>query len=120
MDSRGKLQLAYNVLIKDFSDIIREIIVYKDRPVLEATFQNEIILHIRYNDYGEYTYCVIYSPNPDDQMRFDNYDDRWDVKTRPHHFHKRGMQSVIESPMDGDPNQDIPVLIKKIKKFLKK
>ena len=34
MDSRGKLQLAYNVLIKDFSDIIREIIVHKDRPVL--------------------------------------------------------------------------------------
>ncbi|MBA7527024.1 hypothetical protein ES705_19197 [subsurface metagenome] len=53
-------------------------------------------------------------------MRFDNYDDRWDVKTRPHHFHKRCMQSVIESPMDGDPNQDIPVLVKKIKEFLKK
>jgi len=57
MDSREKLQLAYNVLIKDFSDNIREIIVYKDRPVLKATFQNEIILYIRYNDYGEYTYC---------------------------------------------------------------
>ena len=55
MDSRGKLQLACNVLIKDFSDIIREIVVYKDCPVLKATFQNEIILHIRYNDYGEYT-----------------------------------------------------------------
>ena len=120
MDSREKLQLAYNVLIIDFSDNIREIIVYKDRPILKATFQNEIILYIRYNDYGEYTYCVIYSPNPDDQMRFDNYDDRWDVKTRPHHFHIRGMQSVIESPMDGDPNQDIRVLIKKIKEFLKK
>ncbi|MHA1490862.1 MAG: hypothetical protein ACTSRI_14605 [Promethearchaeota archaeon] len=22
---------------------------------------------------------MIYSPNPDDQMRFDNYDDRWDL-----------------------------------------
>ena len=120
MDSREKLLLAYNLLIKEFSDNIREIIVYKDRPVLKATFQNEIILHIRYNDYSEYTYCVIYSPNPDDQMRFDNYDDRWDVKTRPHHFHIRGMQSVRESPMDGDPNQDIPVLIKKIIKYLKK
>ena len=53
MDSREKLQLAYNVLIIDFSDYIREIIVYKDRPVLKATFQNEIILYIRYNDYGE-------------------------------------------------------------------
>jgi len=120
MDSREKLQLAYNVLIKEFSDIISEIIVYKDRPVLKAKFKNEIILHIRYNDYGEYTYFVTYSPNPDDQMRFDNYDDRWDVKTRPDHFHIRGMQSVKESPMEGDPNQDIPILIKKIIEYLKK
>ena len=28
MDSREKLQLAYNVLIIDFSDNVREIIVY--------------------------------------------------------------------------------------------
>ena len=73
MNSREKLQLAYNVLIKDFSDIIREIFVYKDRPVLKATFQNEIILYIRYTDYGEYTYCVIYSPNPDDKNYIKNY-----------------------------------------------
>jgi len=30
-------------------------------------------------------------------MRFDNYDDIWDVKTSPHHSHIRGMKKVIES-----------------------
>jgi len=114
MDCRKKLQLAYNILIKEYSDRIREITLYKDRAVLKAIFHNEINLHIRYNDYGEYTYCVIFSPNLDDQMRFDNYDNRWNVKTRPHHFHIRGLQSVKESPMKGEPRQDIPVLIKKI------
>ncbi len=120
MDSRVKLNLAFHILTNEFKDVLREIIVYKDRPVLKAIFQNEIILNVRYNDYGEYTYSVIYSPNPDDQMRFDNYDDRWNVKTRPHHFHIRGMQSVKESPMKGEPNQDIPILIRKIIEYLKK
>jgi len=82
--------------------------------VLRVIFHNEIYLFIRYNDYGEYSYSIIFSPNPDDQMRFDNYDDIWNVKSRPHHFHVRGMQSVIDSSMNGDPNHDIPILINKI------
>jgi hypothetical protein len=49
-------------------------------------------------------------------MRFDNYDDIWDVKTRPNHFHVRGMQSVIESPMRGMPDLDIPTLFKHFQK----
>jgi len=120
MDSRANLQLARNIIIKEYNTYIREIILDKDRPVLKAIFNIELILYIRYNDYGEYTYCVIYSPNPDDQMRFDNYDDMWDVKTRPHHFHIRGMQSVIDSPMKGDPNHDIPILLHEILKYIKK
>jgi len=120
MDSRVNLQLARNIIIKEYNTYIREIILDKDRPVLKAIFNIELILYIRFNDYGEYTYCVIYSPNPDDQMRFDNYDDMWDVKTRPHHFHIRGMQSVIDSPMKGDPNHDIPILLQEILKYIKK
>jgi hypothetical protein len=49
-------------------------------------------------------------------MRFDNYDDIWDVKTRPNHFHVRGMQSVIESPIRGMPDLDIPTLFKHFQK----
>ena len=120
MDSREYLQLAHNIIIKSYSDLIREIILDKDRPVLKIIFHSEIILYIRYNDYGEYTYCVIYSPNPDDQMRFDNYDDKWDVKSRPHHFYTRGMQSVKDSPMKGDPKHDIPILFNNILEYIKK
>jgi len=120
MDSRKSLELARNIIIKDYSTLIREIILDKDRPVLKALFYNEVSFYIRYNDYGEYSYCVIFSPNPDDQMRFDNYDDIWDLKTRPHHFHVRGMQSVVDSPMRGEPNHDIPILLKYVLESIKK
>jgi len=120
MDSRKNLELARNIITKKYSTLIREIILDKDRPVLRVIFHNEIYLYIRHNDYGEYSYCIIYSPNPDDQMRFDNYDDIWNVKTRPHHFHVRGMQSVIDSPMSGEPNHDIPILLKYILDSIKK
>ena len=65
-------------------------------------------------DLLENTYLIIYSPNPDDQMRFDNYDNVWPVKTRPHHLHIRGMQNVVESPMTGAPDNDIPIIFKYI------
>ncbi len=120
MDSRKNLELARNIIIKDYSTLIRKIILDKDRPVLKAVFNNEVNLYIRYNDYGEYSYSVIFSPNPDDQMRFDNYDDIWDVKTRPHHFHQRRMQSIVESPMMGEPKHDISILLKNILDSLKK
>ena len=99
MDSREGLEIARNIIIKEYSTLLREVILDKDRPVLKIVFHTEIYLYIRYNDYGEYSYCVIFSPNPNDQIRFDNFDDIWDVKTRPHHFHVRGMQSVVDSPM---------------------
>jgi len=53
-------------------------------------------------------------------MRLDNYDDRWEVKTRPHHFHIRGMQSVIKSPRIDEPRQDIGKIFKIIFKNLRK
>ncbi|MCJ7651843.1 MAG: hypothetical protein MUP85_24850 [Candidatus Lokiarchaeota archaeon] len=53
-------------------------------------------------------------------MRFDNYDDRWDVKTRPHHFHVRGLQYSLESPMLGDPSHHIPILLRMIQDYRRK
>lgn len=114
MDSRVYLQIAQNLIIKNYSAIIREIILENNRPVLKTVFYSGIVLYIRYNDFGEYTYLVIYSPNPDDQMRLDNYDNIWPVRTRPHHFHVRGMQSVVDSPMNGEPNRGVPLLFKNI------
>ena len=120
MDFRNNLESARNIIIKKYSSFISEIILDKDRPVLKVVFINEVNLYIRYNDYGEYSYSAIFSPVPDDQMRFDNYDNIWRVKSRPHHFHKRGMQSVVESPMIGEPNHDISILLKNILADLKK
>ena len=120
MDSRKNLELARNIIIKEYDTLVREILLEKDRPVLKIVFNIEVYLYIRCNDYGEYSYSAILSPIPDDQMRFDNYDDIWDVKTRPDHFHVRGMQSVSDSPMNGEPNHDIPILLKYILESIKK
>ena len=120
MDGRETLELARNLIIQNYSKLTREIILDKERPVLKIVFNFEVVLHIRYNDFGEYSYSVIFTPNPDDQMRFDNFDDRWDVNTRPHHFHIRGLKSTIESPMLGEPNHDIPIILKMIQDYSKK
>jgi len=120
MDSRKNLDLAQNLITQNYTHLIREVVLHKERPVLKVVFNFEVILYIRYNDFGEYSYSVIFSPNPDDQMRFDNYDDRWDVKTRPHHFHVRGLQYSLESPMLGDPSHDIPILLRMIQDYSRK
>jgi len=39
-----------------------------------------------------------------------NYDDRWDVSTRPHHFHPRKKKNAIQSKMTGIPEEDMPNL----------
>ena len=106
------LELARKLIIENYNEFIKDIILDKDRPVLKIVLYREINLYLRYNDYREYSYTIIFSPNPDDQMRFDNYDNIWDVKSRPHHFHLRGLKGVKSSPMKGDPMHDIPILMK--------
>jgi len=48
MDSRKNLELARNIIIKEFNALVREIILDKDRPVLKVVFHIEIYLYIRY------------------------------------------------------------------------
>ena len=93
---------------------IQEISIDNNRPLLKITFFRGIVLHIRYNDYDEYSYQLNFSQEPDDRLRFDNYDAKWFVSTRPHHYHPRGKKMATESPMNGDPQHDIPILIKYI------
>ncbi|MBA7687840.1 hypothetical protein ES703_96313 [subsurface metagenome] len=45
----------------------------------------------------------------------DDFDDRWDVSTKPHHLHERGNRNVVASSMIGKSTHDIPILIKYIK-----
>ena len=81
---------------------------------LKLSLHNGILIYIVYNNHNQYSYSIIYSQSKFDQKRFDNYDDRWDVSTRPHHFHMRGNNEVIDSPMNGYPEHDMGVLVDKI------
>jgi len=38
MDSRKNLELARNIIIKDYSTLLRKIKLDKDRPILKAVF----------------------------------------------------------------------------------
>ena len=70
---------------------------------------------VRYNDHNQYSYSLIYSNIKYDRVRFDNYDDRWPVKTKPHHFHAINGKEAFASPMIGDPIHDLAIFIKLIR-----
>ncbi len=55
-------------------------------------------------------YRNIFSKIEFDRCRFDNYDDLWNIPSRPNHFHPRFKKEVISSEMIGKPDKDIPVL----------
>ncbi len=115
-----KLLIARDLILDQYREVVREIILEKDRPVLKVILNTAITIYIRYNDYGEYTYLAVFSPKPDDMLRFDNFDDLWPVKTRPNHFHTRGMKDVLASKLTGDPGKDIPLFFNAIKTAITK
>ncbi len=118
--SREKLLVARDQIVDQYREIVSDIIFEKDRPILKVILHSGITIYIRYYHFGEYTYLAIFSPKPDDMLRFDNFDDLWPVKTRPHHFHIRGMKNVIASNLTGDPEKDIPLFFKAIKAAVSK
>src|SRR4030042_1386633 len=99
-----KRNIARNLLVQAYSAQIQTLIMDTKRPVCIILFYGGLNLSIRYNDFGEYSYQLTYSQAPLDRILFDNYDDRWVVKSKPHHFHPRGQKKAEESPMNGDPN----------------
>lgn len=110
------LQEARLLLIRQLGNEITEDELDEVFSQLKVQFKGGMVLYIRYNEYQEYGYQIVYSLKKGDQVRFDNFDDRWPVTTRPHHFHERGGESVRESPMSGNPSQDIPILIEFIQR----
>lgn len=107
-----KLIVARKILLYELLSEIKNESVDDERPFLKITFFNGKVLYIRYNDYNEYSYHLVFSQELLDRIRYDNYDDVWKVKSSPHHFHLRGGQTAIESPMNGDPEHDIQILLK--------
>ena len=115
MKAIEKLKIAKDILEQKFSKEIGLLslnLVYKK---LNIELHNGINIYIVYNDYDEYSYSIVFSKLQLDRCRFDNYDDRWNVSSRPHHFHPRNVKDAIESTMTGFPNDDMVNLVKLLK-----
>ncbi len=116
MTALDKLAAARKILLNELLSEIKDEFIDDERPFLKITFFKGLVLYIRYNDYNEYSYHLIFSQEPLDRIRYDNYDDMWNVNSKPHHFHPRGEKTAIESPMNGDPKHDISILLKELLK----
>ena len=100
-------KLLYDALQAEIVDLELNISIYQ----LKLTFTTGAQLFIRYNEFAEYGYQLILSKKKYDTIRFDNFDDRWRVSSKPHHLHPKRNKPVLESPMVGSHSQDIPILI---------
>ena len=116
--------MKYEDLILDASKIVQEelqkLIIHIDLDLdagrLKTILNNRIIIYIRYNNYNEYSYVVQFSLKQGDRVQFDNFDDTWDVNTRPHHCHPRFKREAIESEFNGNPKHDMPILCNMVKR----
>jgi len=117
MIGQEKLDFAQNLLQKDFSEKIFSISRDIYKPVLHVIFKNRINFYIRYNDFGEYSYQIVFSQKSLDRIRYDNYDSQWKVNSKPNHVHLRFDDKGGKSEMNGIPSHDIPLLIQIIHDF---
>ncbi len=111
----AKLSKARQIIERELRDQTKGICFDEDLERLKITLKDGLLVYIQFNNYGEYSYSIIMAGDKGDYCRFDNYDDRWDVDTRPHHFHPRFHRHVQESQMIGDPDTDIPLLVRFLK-----
>jgi len=75
-----------------------------------ATLRDGTTINVQYNDHEEYSYSIFYSSQELDRIRFDNYDNLWNVPTKPHHVHPRYKEVGEISTMNGDPVNDMRIL----------
>ena len=111
MSSSEKLGKAYDILQELLQDSIYSIEMVLRLATIKITLRDGVKLFIRYNNYSEYSYSIILSSIEHDRVRFDNYDDRWNVSTHPHHFHPRYDKKGYSSSMTGIPEDDLSLLI---------
>ncbi|MEX2679968.1 MAG: DUF6516 family protein [Candidatus Sigynarchaeota archaeon] len=67
-------------------------------------------IYVQYNDHDEYIYSIFYSSQELDRVRFDNFDNLWNVPTKPHHVHPRYKEDGERSTMNGNPEIDMRIL----------
>jgi len=115
MSSISKLLKAKVILEQLFDKEINSLDLNYDSRKLHVILTDGIQIYIIYNDYGQYGYNILFSNLDLDRCRFDNYDAKWDVNSRPHHFHPRKKIGAESSKMTGTPKDDIPYLYKMLK-----
>jgi len=115
MSAISNLLEAKVILEQLFDKEINSFKVNHDSRKLHIILTDGIEIYIIYNDHGGYGYNILFSKPDLDRCRFDNYDDKWDIDSRPHHFHPRKKKGVESSKMTGNPKHDIVYLYKMLK-----
>ncbi|MHA1267719.1 MAG: toxin-antitoxin system TumE family protein [Candidatus Helarchaeota archaeon] len=114
MKAIEKLQIAKDVLEDRLKLRIMALTLNRNLERLRLTLKDGTIIFIQYNNYNEYSYSIIFSNSEYDRIRFDNYDKGWNVTSKPHHYHPRKEKVGKNSPMSGNPTQDMLILSKMI------
>ncbi|MFW9992672.1 MAG: DUF6516 family protein [Candidatus Odinarchaeota archaeon] len=114
MSSLDKLNKAKQLIRKSLDQRITSYAYQANHNQLKFTFRDGSVLYVIYNRIGEYAYQLLFSKQSLDRVRFDSMDKEWNVDTKPNHFHPRGDKKGYRSPMIGNPEDDIPELVKLI------
>ena len=101
---------AYDIISKELRGFTSEIDMDEDTGRLRIKMKSGITVFIRYNNYNQYSYVVLFSSQSLDRVRFDNFDDRWEVTSKPNHTHPRYIEKATSSPFTGKPLKDIKIL----------
>jgi hypothetical protein len=101
---------AYDIILRELRGFISETDLDEDTGRLRIRLKSGITVFIRYNNYNQYSYVVMFSSQTLDRIRYDNFDDRWNVASKPNHTHPRYKEKATNSPFSGTPAIDIPIL----------
>ncbi len=110
-----KLEISKLILEKILGSSLKTLNFEPKLARIYILLHDSVQIFIRYNNHEEYSYNVVFSKSEFDRCRFDNYDDKWNVATRPHHFQTRFEENGYNSPMKGNPNEDLQQLCDLIK-----
>ncbi len=103
MSAERLLILAKTIIERELCNLILDLKIDVEDPRIAIKLMNGNRLYVQFNDHDQYGYSLVFSDGKLDRARFDNYDDRWSVSTRPHHFHPRLNMNAFESVMTGNP-----------------
>lgn len=118
MSAWEKINIAKRIIVNEFLDQILDFHLNEQRPMLTVIFRKGFVLYIQYNKFDEYAYHIQLVHMANNFIRYDNFDDHWEVITKPHHLHPGDKLPVEKSPMIGNPQIDMPNLIQILKELL--